>query len=69
LARQIAVGSAGNIFIADGNHGAVPIDRRGLMDVRVMWKSGNQLVISYPPDARVFKAERQFQSVTVKYDN
>jgi hypothetical protein len=67
--REIALCRPGNIFIADGNHGAVAVDDRGLMHVAVVWQSPNIVLIRFPPSARVFKQERRFQSVVINYDN
>jgi len=69
LARENAICRPGNVFIADGNHGAVAVDERGLMHIRVVWQSGNEILITYPPNARVFRQERRFQSLNIKYDN
>src|ERR1035437_10140900 len=46
LARGIAILRAGNVFIADGDHGAVAVDENGLMHVRIAWASGTELVIA-----------------------
>jgi hypothetical protein len=69
LSREIALCRPGNVFIADGNHGAVAVDDRGSMHVDVVWRSPNLVVITFPESARVFKQERRFQSVIVNYDN
>ena len=69
LSREIALYRPGNVFIADGNEGAVPLDARGMMHVDVVWKSPDLVVITFPPSARVFKQERRFQSLTINYEN
>ena len=68
LARGIAIVRAGNVFVADGDHGAVAVDGNGLMTVRVTWASGSELVIAYPPKVRVFKQRTRFQSLTIRYE-
>lgn len=68
LARETAICRPGNVFVADRNDGAVAVDHRGLMPVSVVWESGTQLRITYPPNARVFKRERHFQTLTINYD-
>jgi len=68
LARGFAILRAGNVFIADGDHGAVVVDQNGLMHVKIAWTSGTELVIAYPPKARVFKRQTQFQSLTIRYE-
>ena len=69
LSREIAMCRPGNVFIADGNHGAVAVNDRGFMHVDVLWQSPNLVVITFPPSAHVFKQERRFQSLTINYDN
>lgn len=67
LARETAICRPGNVFVADANDGAIVVDHRGLMPVSVVWESGTQLRITYPPNARVFKRERHFQTLTINY--
>lgn len=55
--------SSGNVFIADGDHGAVKE-----MAVTVRWLSRDQFVIRYPARARVFKKEVQARGVAVEYE-
>jgi hypothetical protein len=69
LSREIALCRPGNVFIADGNHGAVAVNDRGFMHVGVVWQSPNLVLITFPPNTHVFKQERRFQSVIVNYDN
>jgi len=33
----------GNVFIADGNHGVIPFDSHGVMDLDAVWKSDSQI--------------------------
>jgi hypothetical protein len=65
--RFLATGRPGNLFIADGNDGAVPVNGKGLMDVELKWKSPSDLLIYVPPSARVYKQEWKIESITVKY--
>ena len=67
LSREIAFCRPGNVFIADGNHGAVTVDNRGLMHVDVIWQSPDLVRITFPRSARVFKQKRRFQSVIINY--
>ena len=55
--------SAGNVFAADSDHGAVKD-----MTVTVRWVAPNQVVIRYPAQARVFKKEAQANGVGVVYE-
>jgi len=69
LSRELALCRPGNVFIADGNDGAVAVNHSGFMHVDVVWQSPNLVLIRFPSSARVFKQERRFQSVIVNYDN
>ena len=55
--------SAGNVFVADSDHGAVKE-----MIVTVRWIAPDQLVIRYPAHARVFKREAQANGTSVAYE-
>jgi hypothetical protein len=55
--------SAGNVFIADSDHGAVK-----QMDRTVRWASSDRLVVVYPSGARLFKRESRKDGVTVAYE-
>ena len=54
---------AGNIFIADSNHGTVQ-----KMLVTVRWDSTSRLVVSYPTRARVFLQRDRGGDVAVSYE-
>jgi hypothetical protein len=69
VSRELALCRPGNVFIADGNHGAVAVNHKGFMHVDVLWQSSNLVLITFPPSARVFKQERRFQSVIVNCGN
>jgi hypothetical protein len=55
--------SAGNVFTADNDHGAVKE-----MTVTVRWVASDRFVIRYPKQARVFKKEAQADGVGVAYE-
>ena len=55
---------AGNIFIADSNHGAVTN-----LKVGIRWSSPRQLVISYSPQARVFRKQNSAGDVAIVYES
>ncbi|MGH9792758.1 MAG: hypothetical protein ACRD5W_16245 [Candidatus Acidiferrales bacterium] len=59
---------SGSIFIADADHGAVLVNRKGIMDVRLTWKSQHRLVISYPGRARIFEQENVVRGVAIRYE-
>ncbi|MBX3610972.1 MAG: hypothetical protein KF871_13865 [Hydrogenophaga sp.] len=58
---------AGNLFIADTDHGAAPSGRGGGPAVTVQWRSARQLVVRHHPAARVFKAMPSVNGVAVSY--
>jgi hypothetical protein len=58
---------AGNVFVADSNHGVVREGRIGEIPVRVEWLSKDTLRIVYPPQARVFRAENPVSGIAVSY--
>jgi hypothetical protein len=67
LARQAALCRPGNVFIADSNHGAVPSGDRGQLNVGIDWKANEQLAITYPKGARVFKQSASLTPVSIEY--
>jgi hypothetical protein len=68
FAKQGALWNPGNIFIADDEHGAVPVDGNGQINVKVAWASASKVIVSYPGKARVFKQEPKFRSVMISYE-
>jgi hypothetical protein len=59
-ARSSSVSGAGNVFIADTDHGMAPTGPGGGPDVSVRWVDASTVEISYNARARVFhKAARQ----------
>ena len=68
FAKQGALWTAGNIFIADDDHGKIPVDGNGQINVKIVWASASKLIVSCPGKARVFKQEPTFQSVTIGYE-
>ncbi|GEM_PF-1014153 len=59
---------SGNLWIADGNHGAAPSGPGGGPEVRVRWLSGQVLELSHHPKARIFKAEADWGGVHIVYN-
>jgi hypothetical protein len=59
----------GNLFSADDNHGAAPAGKGGGPEVKVEWRSTDELVVLHHASARVFRAERQLGAVKVKYQS
>jgi hypothetical protein len=58
---------AGNVFVADSNHGIVREGRSGEIPIRVEWLSKDTLRIVYPLQARVFRAENSVSGIAVSY--
>lgn len=52
----------GNAFVADGNHGKVQS-----LYVRTRWSGPQELVISYPKDARLFRHESRVKGTAIVY--
>jgi hypothetical protein len=57
----------GNLFVSDTNHGAAPSGPGGGPEVRVGWKNARELWLSHHRNARIFKAEREVQGISVSY--
>jgi len=55
--------SAGNVFAADSDHGAVKD-----MTVTVRWAAPDELVVRYPARARVFRKETLANGTAVTYE-
>ena len=55
--------SAGNIFIADSDHGGGKD-----MIVTAPWAAPDQLVVRYPARARIFRRETQVNRIAVTYE-
>ena len=56
----------GNIFIADGDHGAVPPGPGGGPPVHVQWLGPRMLEVRYPPRARLFAPEARPRELEVR---
>jgi hypothetical protein len=65
--REIPSG-AGNVFIADTDHGAAPAAPHGGPQLNVAWETDAELRLSHHPNARVFLAVEQLEEVTFIYD-
>lgn len=68
LARHLAFMRGINLFVVDDNEGAVRWGDRGQLEVKISWVSNTQLLVQYPAEARVFKREASYQSMTVRYE-
>ena len=61
-------GSSGNLFIAGTDHGIAPSGPGGGPDLRVRWEGPKHLLLQHHVKARVFKAERSFNGMEVRYE-
>lgn len=66
-ANRALPGGAGNIFIADGDHGAAPEGPHGGPEVDVHWLSDQEVIVRHHVLARVFKAEKRYDGVHFDY--
>jgi hypothetical protein len=53
--------SAGNVFVADADHGKVA------MDVHTRWESSDHLIVDFPAPARVLQKRERANGVRVSY--
>jgi hypothetical protein len=58
---------AGNAFRADSDHGIIPVDEKGVIQVRLTWESPRTLVITYPRGARIFLKETYVRGIAIRY--
>ena len=58
---------AGNLFIADRDHGRVEAGPGGGPKVNIRWLSDHELQISYPRFARTFKTTAALANIRVGY--
>jgi hypothetical protein len=53
--------TAGNVFIADSDHGKVG------MDIHIHWDSRDHLVVNFPGHARVFQKRTSVKGIQISY--
>lgn len=58
---------AGNIFVADTNHGAAPEGQSGGPDIQVNWLSDTHLQVRHHNLVRIHRNESEFDGVDVEY--
>lgn len=59
--------TAGNVFVAERDHGRSPVGPGGGPDIQASWLSENQLRIEHHSLARVFKAEPLWKGIKIEY--
>ncbi len=60
---------AGNVFVADADHGNAPRGPGGGPKVSVEWHGSDTLLIRHHPRARVFRSEGAIGGVTIRYEH
>ena len=56
-----------SVFVADDNHGEVPVGSDGTPAVIVRWRQPRSVLVEYPSGLRIFKAEASSSSVRFEY--
>ena len=57
----------GNLFIADTDHGKIPSNPKGSLEVRIVWDGSKDINIFHHQNTRVFKAEKKVNGINVNY--
>jgi len=58
---------SGNICVADTDHDKAPSGPGGGPDIKAIWLGDNLVEIELHEYARVFKQEREYDGITIKY--
>jgi len=58
---------AGNLFVADTDHGAAPAAAWGGPTLGVRWEGVRAVVLQHDERARVFKAEKHVRGTSIRY--
>ena len=64
---ELVKNGSGNLFIADTDHGKIPSDPKGGLEVRIVWKGSKDFYIFHHESARVFKSEKKVNGINVEY--
>ena len=64
---ELVKNGSGNLFIADTDHGKIPSNLNGGLEVRIGWKGSKDICIVHHKNARVFKAEKKVNGINVDY--
>jgi len=59
--------TAGNLFVADSDHGKAPVTASGAPELQVAWSSPREVVLHHDPRARVFKSADRVDDVRASY--
>ncbi len=59
---------AGNVFVADDDHGAATTGPGGAPWVEAVWQDGNRLLIRYDAKARIFQHRAEASGVRIRYE-
>ncbi len=55
------------VFVADSDHGKVPVGDTGVPDLRVDWVTDDSLRLTHHPEVRVFRAEKRRGRLSIDY--
>jgi len=58
----------GDLLSLDDDHGKVPLDADGMIDLRVAFAEDSTLTLRYPPDARVFVQATSKNGVNFRHE-
>jgi hypothetical protein len=58
----------GNILSIDGDHGKIPVDDNGKIEVKVTFDGGSTLTLTYPAGTRVFTQVANKDGVLVHHE-
>ncbi len=59
--------TAGNLFVADSDHGRAPVTASGAPELQAAWSSPREVVLRHDPRARVFKSADRVDDVRASY--
>jgi len=58
---------AGNVFIADTNHGLAPFGRGGGPTLILSWENAQSILLAYDSRAQVHRAAEQIGDIHIRY--
>ena len=68
LKRGDRPSNAGNVFVADDDHGAATTGPNGVPWAEAVWQDENRLLIRYDAKARIFQHRAEASGVRVRYE-
>lgn len=58
---------SGNVFAADGDHGAAPVSPQGGLEVHVRWLDAQHLMLQVYEKARIFYVEHHVMDTDIQF--